>query len=257
MSMSMIATTRRPGVQDPSLRWKQKPARGLPRDSEIEIKRGRRRERREQREVRLTDDQRDLAERYLALARSIAKPLKEIFHLWRHEFESAACMALVEAARTFDPSRGLKFATFARFRIRGALADVGRAMRLPEGLDEDRPGIVALTPYLEEHGEVLVASEPPPVGAEFDDVDAVEGLLRKLPRKHAEVCRLHYLHGKTQAEIAGQLGISQSEVTRRHKLALEMLWEPTDPDGKPNARGGPARRGRRKTTNAGVIACSC
>ena len=46
----------------------------------------------------------------------------------RDEFESAACLALVEAARSFDPTRNIRFATFARFRIRGALVDVGRVM---------------------------------------------------------------------------------------------------------------------------------
>ncbi len=196
----------------------------------------------------MTEEQQELAAQYLPLARSLAKPLKEIFSQWRDEFESAACMALVEAARSFDPSRNIQFATFARFRIRGALVDVGRGMGLDgfEDNPEDAPGMVSLTPYNEEHGKVLIAVSPPPVGSEFEDIDAVEHILRKLPKKHATVCRLHYLYGKTQSEIAGTLACSQAEVTRLHKKALEFLSEPYDANGKVNRNIWRKRDMRRK-----------
>jgi RNA polymerase sigma factor (sigma-70 family) len=184
----------------------------------------------------LNDDQRELAARFLPLARSLARPLKEMFAIWRDEFESAACLALVEAARSFDPSRNIQFATFARFRIRGALVDVGRGMALAgwENEEDDTPGSITLTPYNEEHGQVLVATNPPPVGSEFEDIDAVEHLLKKLPKKHATVCRMQYLYGKTQSEIAAMLGCSQTEIARLHMKALEFLSDPYDADGKVN-----------------------
>jgi len=184
----------------------------------------------------LTEDQRDLAGRYLPLARKLAKPLKMMFTQWKDEFESAACLALVEAARSFDPSRNIKFATFARFRIRGSLVDVGRSMELSGWDDEmgEAPDVVTLTPFNEEHGSVLVAVVPPPVGSDVDDIDSVESILRKLPERHATVCRLHYLYGKTQAEIGVALGCSQSEVTRLHRKSLELLSEPYLPDGQVN-----------------------
>jgi DNA-directed RNA polymerase specialized sigma24 family protein len=102
---------------------------------------------------------------------------------------------------------------------------------------------------------VLVAVAPPPVGAEFEDVDAVEDWLRKLPRRHAQVCRLHYLYGKTQAEIAEAVGCSQSEVTRLHRKAIELLAEPYDKDGRPS-RTGWRRRRRKKKASATVPAAS-
>jgi len=176
---------------------------------------------------RLNDAQQELATRFLPLARGLSKPLKMLFPHWRDEFESAACLALVEAARSFDPSRNIRFATFARFRIRGALMDVGRAMLLPGWEDEENPpGMVTLTPYNEEHGKVLVASEPPAVGSDIDDIDAVEHWLRKLPRRHAIICRMYYLYGKTQSEIAEVIGCSQSEITRLHKKSIDLLSEP-------------------------------
>jgi DNA-directed RNA polymerase specialized sigma subunit len=44
------------------------------------------------------------------------------------EFESAALLALVEAAQAFDPTRGVKFTTFAHHRISGALRDLKREL---------------------------------------------------------------------------------------------------------------------------------
>ena len=179
---------------------------------------------------RLDEAQQGLALRFLPLARSLARPLKTLYPYWRDEFESAACMALVEAARSFDPTRNIRFATFARIRIRGALVDASRSMILPGFEDEfEPPGTVALTPYNEEHGSVLVAMESPAVGADYDDIDSVEHWLRKLPRRHAAICRLYYLYGKTQAEIADLLGCSQSEITRIHRRSMNYLAEPYDP----------------------------
>jgi RNA polymerase sigma factor (sigma-70 family) len=196
----------------------------------------------------LTEDQRELAAQFLPLARKLAKPLKTMFASWKDEFESAACLALVEAARSYDPSRKIRFATFARFRIRGALMDVGRVMGLP-GWETDRenaPDLVTLTPYNEEHGKVLVAYEPPEVGSDVDDADSVEHWLRKLPGKHALVCRLYYLYGKTMGEIADDLKCSPSEITRLHKKALELLSDPYDATGKANKLTWRRRRASRK-----------
>ncbi len=226
-----------------STRWKTRPERGLGDDSAFrKVRKGM------EDHQPLTDEQRVLAEEYLPLARKLAKPLKLMFQHWKDEFESAACLALVEAARAYDPKRKIRFATFARFRIRGALVDVGRVMGLA-GWEDDRensPNLVTLTPFNEEHGKILVAFEPPSVGADLDDTDAVEHWLRKLPRKHASVCRLYYLYGKTQTEIAGDLGCSQSEVTRLHKKALELLSDPYDADGKANQMAWRRRRASRK-----------
>ena len=229
-----------------STRWKCRPDRNLGGAESYLLNKVTRKRRVDQRP--LSEEQQALAARFLPLARSLAKPMKEIFVEWKDEFESAACLALVEAARSFDPSRNIQFSTFARFRIRGALVDVGRGLNLPgwEDNPEEAPGLVTLTPYIEEHGQVLIAVSPPEVGSEFDDIDAVEHLLRKLPKKHAMVCRMQYLYGKTQAEIATMLGCSQAEITRLHKKALELLSDPYDAEGKVNRAAWRRRRVSRK-----------
>ena len=68
----------------------------------------------------LTESQQRLAAKYLPMAEAMVLRLRCRDHE-RDELNSVAYMALVEAAQTFDPTRTVNFATFARLRIRGAL----------------------------------------------------------------------------------------------------------------------------------------
>ncbi len=61
-----------------------------------------------------------------ALARNIAKTLPS--HADYEELVAFGQVGLVEAARQFDPSRGVSFTTFAHYRIRGAIFDGLRKM---------------------------------------------------------------------------------------------------------------------------------
>src|SRR5689334_18139672 len=84
----------------------------------------------------LPTERRCLAARYLPLARKMAKPLKMMWPCAEDEFESAACLAVVEAAQSFDPGRNVGFGTFAMMRVQGALRDVQRDM-IPRGWRDD------------------------------------------------------------------------------------------------------------------------
>ncbi len=178
----------------------------------------------------LTETQQSLAVRYLPLARSLAKPFKMCWPAHRDDFESAACGALVEAAGTFDPERGVLFSTFARHRIWGGLRDVQRSV-LALGWRCDpahAPLITPLPKNPEGKGRVLGSDLEPPVGQEIEDIDAVECLLKRLPTRHARACRQVYLHGKTQHEAARVMGCSQARFSFLHREAMSILngsWE--------------------------------
>lgn len=49
-------------------------------------------------------------------------------HVSRDDLTSAAMMALVQAARSFDPQRGVPFSLFAKSRLRGAILDELRGL---------------------------------------------------------------------------------------------------------------------------------
>jgi RNA polymerase sigma factor (sigma-70 family) len=173
----------------------------------------------------LTAQQQGLALKYVPMAKSLAKPLKVSWPIDGEEFESAALLALVEAAQSFDPSRNVKFATFARYRIWGALRDVQRGL-ITTGWRSDvenAPTITSLTYDAEEHGRVLNCTSDDPVGHEFEAIDYVEGFLRKLPAKHAEACRHIYIDDRTQGEAADLIGCSKSRLSYLHKESLELL----------------------------------
>lgn len=173
----------------------------------------------------LTPARQRLAERFLPLAYAIVSPHRHAWPWAGDEFESAANMALVEAAESFDPKRNVPFATYARHRILGALRDAKRRMT-PGGWRSDpghAPAIGTLGDEPESWGRVVNTEPDPPIGQELATVDEVDYLLRKLPRKHAEACRRIYIHGKTQSEAARELGCSQSRLSCMHREAIRML----------------------------------
>ncbi len=173
----------------------------------------------------LTDDQRSLAVRYIPMAQALARRALRGGPADDEELQSAAYMALVEAALTFDPSRRVNFAVYARHHIRGALRDYRRLI-LAEGWRGDpahRPVFERLPGEIEDRGHVLGAELASPVGAELESTEAVERWLRRLPRAQAAACRLIYLHGMSQDEAAALVGCSKSYMSRLHRDAIARL----------------------------------
>jgi RNA polymerase sigma factor (sigma-70 family) len=175
----------------------------------------------------LTDEQRGLASRYLPMAESLAKAYRSQQRIEREELRSTAYMALVEAARTFDPARKVNFATFARHRIRGALRDYLRCVLSESWRSEkELPAVVqCFGPESERYGRMHGLSAERPVGAEIESIEDVESWLARLPKMHALVCRLIYLSGKSQEEVAGMLGYSRSHLSRIHQEAVGWLMD--------------------------------
>ena len=194
------------------------------------------------RNERLTERQQELAAKYMPMARAMAKPFKAQFPDSWEDFESASCMALVESAGAFDPDREVKFSTFARRRIWGGLCDT-RRKRIQRSHNEcpmadGCPTTIRLT---EE-----VASDIRPVGAEIEAAESLEIWMRKLPRQHAQACRMIYLDDRTHAEVARAMGISPSRVTYMHLESLAMLGGTWNGDTRPmppatRRRGRPRR----------------
>src|SRR5215475_1822808 len=66
-----------------------------------------------------------LVELHLGYAHAIAADMLKTLppSVDRADLESAAAFGLFQAATAYDPSRGISFATFAYYRIRGAIYD--------------------------------------------------------------------------------------------------------------------------------------
>lgn len=199
----------------------------------------------------LSPERQKLAVRYIPLARRLARPWKRLWPQHWEDFDSGALFALVQAARCFDPSRNVKFSTFARHRIVFALRDVHHSIlerRAPLDQDNNLSPELLYDPDTRENAGLIFGIEPePPVGWELENSDALDRLLRKLPPKHAAACRQIYLLGKSQLEAARAIGLSQSRLCAMHRAALEMLGK-SRTLGSDGASASPRPRASRSTT---------
>ena len=178
------------------------------------------------------------------MAESLAKDFRTKQRIEREELRSTAYMALVQAARTFDPARKVNFATFARHRIRGALRDylrnvISESWRIETGV---LPLAQCLGHDSQRYGRLHGLSAEKPVGAEIESMEDVETWLGRLPKAHAMACRLIYLSGKSQNEVATMLGYSRSQLCRMHHEALSWLID--DYNATRAGRRQPAERKR-------------
>lgn len=163
----------------------------------------------------LNSDQQDLAAQYLPLARALARPLKARYPGLADEFDSACGLAIVEAARAYDPARNLGFATYLRFRVKGALWDCLRSEGLADDGDE-LPRVFRMH-ALDEAGSIDSGAEA------VDALDSFDRWVSVLGDRQAAIIRAIYLHNRTQSQVAEQLGISQTEASRIHRQALDLL----------------------------------
>lgn len=174
----------------------------------------------------LDETQQGLATRYLPMARAMAHGMRRAGSCSRlEEFESTAYLALVEAAQSFDPSRNVNFATYARLRIRGALLNLQREMHFG-GWRGDRtlvPTFQRLGPGAEEYGSVLGTESDEPVGADLELIDIIEHWIKQLPRLHAQAFRHIYRDGKSREEAAALVGCSKAHLSRLHHEAITWI----------------------------------
>jgi RNA polymerase sigma factor (sigma-70 family) len=176
---------------------------------------------------RLTTEQQELATNYMPLARKLAKHLKMHWPIYFEELDSAACLAMVEAAQAFDPERGVKFATFARMRILGALCDAKRRIHA-KAVERPLPNVPRVYRYIPgvvERCMLMLTSPDPEVGTELEAIEEVEYWLRALPARHAKICREIYLNNLSQAEVAKRHGCAKSRISHLHAEAIRILHD--------------------------------
>jgi RNA polymerase primary sigma factor len=151
-------------------------------------------------------------------------------------------LGLIEAARRFDPSRNVKFITYAVWWIRESLmhvlADQTRAFSVPPklffllgtGADDvslNEPASPGATRQL---GDTLPQERVPPVEETMirqSDLDELASALGDLDRKEREVVRLRFGleddEPRTLREIGDRLHLSRERVRQIESRAKEKL----------------------------------
>ena len=163
---------------------------------------------------------------------------------------------LFEARRRFDPDKGVPFAGFASYRIRGAILDGVRQMgtlsrktllrvlraadalleqageeRAMRGPGDDVASIASAFDGLfgKLTGGMLVArlaeEEQTPETRLIHEVERarLRGAMAALPEREQTVLRGMYFEDRVLDDIGGEIGLSRSGASRVHTRALELL----------------------------------
>lgn len=182
-----------------------------------------------------------------AIVRSLMRRIRPGI-LEYEDFAQAAAIAVLQCARRFDPRLGVPFAGFARSRVRGAVFDllrtelrsrgalvtpteriIERSHNLTSQSDEDE--FMACVDLIADLGMGLMI-ESDGWNADPSDVNAAsyafsgkpaEAFVERLPRRYAELVRLHYFDGISFSEIAMAWGLTRGRISQLHSAALKGL----------------------------------
>jgi RNA polymerase sigma factor for flagellar operon FliA len=191
-------------------------------------------------------------------------------HVDREDLMSAGLLALAQAARAYDPARGVRFASYAATRVRGALLDELRGLdwasrsvrRRARQVDEARSSLAVTlgrpatdaevaaalglgTSELAAHrddvarasvasldsldggtaDELLPASGVTPLDALVDRerVAYLRDAVDELPERLRVVVRDYYFAERPMAEIAAELGVTDSRISQLRAEAVRLL----------------------------------
>ena len=139
---------------------------------------------------------------------------------------SVGTIGLIKAVNSFNPEKNIKLATYASRCIENEiLMYLRRLVRVRSEVSFDEP----LNTDWE--GNELLLSDV--LGTDSDTVykdietgvekELLRSALEKLPEREKKIMALRYLSGKTQVEVAKEIGISQAQVSRLEKGALERI----------------------------------
>lgn len=200
----------------------------------------------------------ELIESHLGYAHAIAAELVGKYppNITRADLEGAAEFGLVQAARSYDPSRSVSFATFAYYRVRGAIFDEVRKSwqashlkgsseksmsdELAEtgsrgdpheswvesetyGYFTENTSIVSLDSSHAERVSVASTESPANQILRKEESEAIQDAIQQLPKRHRFVLWAHYYEDLSLVSIGRKLNLSKSWVSRIHAQALTMV----------------------------------
>lgn len=157
---------------------------------------------------------------YARLVRLIAGELQRRVRACDYEdLVQAGMLGLLDAVRRYDPTRGVPFGAYARYRVRGSMLDSIRSYLVPEELGEDALPVDA-------DGEVLGPVDTDTQEEKYYRRERDEHLrqaMEQLPPRWREVIWGYYGESKTLREIGEGLGVNESRACQIRRAAVERL----------------------------------
>ncbi len=166
---------------------------------------------------------------YLALVKSVAGSVacKLPRQVPREDLISAGSEGLVDAARKFDPSKGVAFSAYAEIRIRGAMIDelrsrdhLSRSQRR-HAHDFDGPPLSLDEPEAAEVVDWRADTEGDT--STRQEMGRMRAATRLLPPRLQQLLTLYYVDDLTLREIGAVLSVTESRACQLHREALTQL----------------------------------
>jgi RNA polymerase sigma factor (sigma-70 family) len=169
------------------------------------------------------DEASQLAVAYLPLVETIALEYHNVPNASQDELVSEGRVALLSAARSFDPARG-NFISYASTAIRNRLNDfyekqVRRAETFPMPIDfpaSDEQSTQAETKYADDTADVRLATR------RSESAALLREAISRLPRR-LQIVLKSIQAGRTYEEIGRELGISKQGVYKLAQPALRQV----------------------------------
>jgi RNA polymerase sigma factor (sigma-70 family) len=125
---------------------------------------------------------------------------------------------LLDAARRFDPGRGVPFEYWAQLQIRSAILDGVRRADMRSG-NSTAIALIQATPSPMQTPEDLVAIAERRARRQSE----IAALLVRLPSAERQLLELHYFAEQSLAQVANAMGVHRVTANRLHHRALESL----------------------------------
>ncbi len=141
--------------------------------------------------------------------------------LGRHEYGNCALLGLWEACRRFDPARGVKFWTYAMWRINGFISDsmrdddyLSRADRNALKNGELVPRKVSMEKSDGEGGNIFQLADANAIDPlrRLSAADLLQRVIQSVPRKLRTVFLLRFADGLSMKEVGKTVGLSESRI---------------------------------------------
>jgi RNA polymerase sigma factor FliA len=162
-------------------------------------------------------DHLDLVRRAASGFRSYTRALSGVIE--QADMEQAGFIGLMQACERYDESCGASFATFAGYRIRGAIYDWLRDVRILSRNGNTSPKWCSLDALADDNGDGPlhdITDDRGPSEAEIvSEMDeTIAALTSELPPRDATIARLYYQESLTQAAIGRRIGVSEARVSQ-------------------------------------------
>jgi RNA polymerase sigma factor (sigma-70 family) len=146
------------------------------------------------------------------------------------ELVEAALLAVVNAARSWDPAAGVKFSTYATIGAKMALWEcyrqAQRAARRYHSLDRDRGDGPPLA-------ERLVGYREPDPAEAAEGKDLVETLLAALDEDNRDILVRFFFEGQSAEDIGKARGTTKANISERLRRAVGRLRKLVGATGAP------------------------